>query len=176
MDEIYRRHPAEYDRLVNAEDHERHLPALLNAFANWRGQTVLEGGLGTGRVTALYVEPVGRIVRCDREPHMLAAALFAQGRKNLVPGAPVVLVETLGTLALSPAAPHPRLAEFYHLLQSRFGLRQTALSTDYRFPSVAAAAETLGFFFGDDMAPAVRAANFPVVPEWTGVWHGPLPS
>ena len=227
MYDIYRRHRAEYDRLVNAEDHERHLPAFLHSLADWRGKTALEGGLGTGRVTEMYADRARRVVGCDRELHMLeaarerlapfahkldlrvadnldlpilpqqadifiegwswghsivdgpgsvediAAALFAQVRKNLVPGAPVILIETLGTHALSPAAPHPRLAEFYQLLQSRYGLQQTVLSTDYRFPSAAAAAETLGFFFGDAMARAVRAAT---VPEWTGVWHGPLRS
>ncbi len=227
MYDIYRRHRAEYDRLVNAEDHERHLPAFLHSLADWRGKTALEGGLGTGRVTEMYADRARRVVGCDREPHMLeaarerlapfahkldlrvadnldlpilpqqadifiegwswghsivdgpgsvediAAALFAQVRKNLVPGAPVILIETLGTNALSPAAPHPRLAEFYQLLQSQYGLQQTALSTDYRFPSAAAAAETLGFFFGDAMARAVRAAT---VPEWTGVWYGTLPS
>ena len=227
MYDIYRRHRAEYDRLVNAEDHERHLPAFLHSLADWRGKTALEGGLGTGRVTEMYADRARRVVGCDREPHMLeaarerlapfahkldlrvadnldlpllpqqadifiegwswghsivdgpgsvediAAALFAQVRKNLVPGAPVILIETLGTNALSPAAPHPRLAEFYQLLQSRYGLQQTVLSTDYRFPSAAAAAETLGFFFGDAMARAVRAAT---VPEWTGVWYGTLPS
>ena len=106
----------------------------------------------------------------------IAEALFAQTRKNLVPGGLVVLIETLGTNALSPAAPHPRLAEFYQLLQSRFGLRQTALSTDYRFATPAEAAEVLGFFFGDAMGKAVRANGSAIVPEWTGVWYGPLPS
>ena len=230
MYEIYRRHRTEYDRLVNAEDHEGHLPVFLHSILDWRGKTVLEGGLGTGRVTELFIDNARRVVGCDREAHMLEAArerlarcedklelrvadnfdlpvltekadvfiegwswghavvdgpdeveaiaeaLFAQVRKNLVPGGFVVLIETLGTNALSPAAPHPRLAEFYQLLQSRFGLRQTAISTDYRFPSVAEAADVLGFFFGDAMAQAVRAAHSAVVPEWTGVWHGPLPS
>ena len=230
MYDIYRRHRAEYDRLVGAEDHERHLPAFLRSLADWRGKTVLEGGLGTGRVTEMFVEQARRVVGCDREAHMLKAArerlarfadrlelrgadnldlpvlpekadvfiegwswghavvdgpgdveeiaeaLVAQVRKNLVPGGLVVLIETLGTNALSPAAPHPRLAEFYQILQSRFGLRQTAISTDYRFASAAEAAAVLGFFFGDAMAQAVRVANSAVVPEWTGVWHGPLPS
>ena len=230
MYEIYRRHRAEYDRLVNAEDHERHLPEFLDSLVDWRGKTVLEGGLGTGRVTELFIERARRVVGCDREAHMLEAArerlarfadklelrvadnfglplltekadvfiegwswghavvdgpgeveaiaeaLFAQTRKNLVPGGLVVLIETLGTNALSPAAPHPRLAEFYQLLQSRFGLRQTAICTDYRFPSVVEAAEVLGFFFGESMQKAVLSAGVPVVPEWTGVWHGPLPS
>ena len=230
MYDIYRRHRIEYDRLVAAEDRERHLPAFLRSIADWRGQTVLEGGLGTGRVTELFIDDARRVVGCDREAHMLEAArerlarfadklelrvadnldlpllpekanvfiegwswghavvdgpgeveaiaeaLFAQTRKNLVPGGLVVLIETLGTNALSPAAPHPRLAEFYQLLQSRFGLRQTALSTDYRFATPAEAAEVLGFFFGDAMGKAVRANGSAIVPEWTGVWHGSLPS
>ena len=230
MYDIYRRHRIEYDRLVNAEDREHHLPAFLRSIADWRGKTVLEGGLGTGRVTELFIDDARRVVGCDREAHMLEAArerlarfadklelrvadnlyqpllpekadvfiegwswghavvdgpgeveaiteaLFAQVRKHLVPGGLVVLIETLGTNALSPAAPHPRLAEFYQLLQSRFGLRQTALSTDYRFATPAEAAEVLGFFFGDAMGKAVRANGSAIVPEWTGVWHGALPS
>ena len=230
MYEIYRRHRAEYDRLVGAEDYERHLPAFLHSIADWRGKTVLEGGLGTGRVTELFIEAARRVVGCDREAHMLAAArerlarfadkldlrvadnldlpvlppkaeifvegwswghavvdgpgeieaiaeaLFAQVRKNLIPGGLVVLVETLGTNAPSPAAPHPRLAEFYQILQSRFGLRQTAISTDYRFSSAAEAAAVLGFFFGEAMGKAVRAKGSATVPEWTGVWHGPVPA
>ena len=230
MYDIYRRHRIEYDRLVNAEDREHHLPAFLRSIADWRGKTVLEGGLGTGRVTELFIDDARRVVGCDREAHMLEAArerlarftdklelrvadnldlpllpekadvfiegwswghavvdgpgeveaiieaLFAQVRKHLVPGGLVVLIETLGTNALSPAAPHPRLAEFYQLLQSRFGLRQTALSTDYRFATPAEAAEVLGFFFGNAMGKAVRANGSAIVPEWTGVWHGSLPS
>lgn len=230
MYEIYRRHRVEYDRLVAAEDHARRLPEFLRSLADWRGKSVLEGGLGTGRVTELIIEPVRRLTGFDREPHMLAAArerlsryadkielrpadnldlpflaekadlfiegwswghaivdgpgavadlasaLFAQVRKNLVPGSLVILIETLGTNTLSPAAPHPRLAEFYQILQSCCGLQQAALSTDYRFASPAEAAEVLGFFFGDAMAQAVRAAGSATVPEWTGVWHGPLPS
>ena len=230
MYEIYRCHRAEYDRLVNAEDHEGHLPAFLHCIADWRGKTVLEGGLGTGRVTETFIDDARRVVGCDREVHMLEAArdrlarsadklelrvadnldlpllpekadvfiegwswghavvdgpgeveaiaesLFAQVRKNLAPGGFVVLIETLGTNALSPAAPHPRLAEFYQLLQSRFGLRQTALSTDYRFATPAEAADVLGFFFGDGLAQAVRTNGSAIVPEWTGVWHGPVPA
>ena len=229
MYDIYRRHRGEYDRLVAAEDQARRLPAFLDALLDWRGKSVLEGGLGTGRVTEFYIPGARRIVGCDREPHMLEAArerlgrwadkldlrvadnldlpllpekaeifiegwswghaivdgpgsvaamaevLFAQVRKNLVPGGFVILIETLGTNALSPAAPHPRLAEFYQLLQSRYALQQTALSTDYRFPSAVEAAETLGFFFGAPMHQAVLAAGSAIVPEWTGVWSGAVP-
>ena len=230
MYEIYRCHRTEYDRLVAAEDHDRHLPEFLRSIVDWRGKIVLEGGLGTGRVSELFIEQARRLIGFDREPHMLEAArerlagfadkielrpadncdlpvlpekadLFAEGwswghsivdgpgpiepiadalfdnvRRNLVPGGFVVLIETLGTNALSPAAPHPRLAEFYQLLQSRYGLRQAAISTDYRFRSVQEAADVLGFFFGDPMKQAVRAAGSAIVPEWTGIWYGPIPS
>lgn len=229
MAEIYRSRRDAYDRLVAAEDHAGNLPACLQALCEWRDQTVLEGGVGTGRVTELYLASVRGVAGFDREAHMLgaarqrlarfadkltlevadnlalprlpnkadifiegwswghaivdgpgavadiAAALFANIRPNLVSGGFVILIETLGTNALSPVAPHPRLADFYQLLQSRYGLQPTAVSTDYRFPSAAEAAETLGFFFGDAMARAVRAANSATVPEWTGVWSGPVP-
>lgn len=228
MYDVYRRHRIEYDRLVAAEDHARHLPEFLDSIVDWNGLTVLEGGIGTGRVTECFIESARRLVGFDREPHMLEAArerlarfadkielrpadnlalpllpeqadvfvegwswghsvvdgpgdvepiadaLFANVRKNLVPGGFVVLIETLGTNALSPAAPHPRLAEFYQLLQSRYGLRQAAISTDYRFPSAREAADVLGFFFGDPMKQAILAAGSATVPEWTGLWFGPV--
>ena len=42
--------------------------------------------------------------------------------------------------------------------------------------ALAEAADTLGFFFGEAMARAVRDARSPTIPEWTGVWWGALPS
>ena len=230
MYDIYRRHRGEYDRLVAAEDHPGNLPKFLQTVVAWPGKFVLEGGLGTGRVTEMYISSVRRVAGFDREAHMLgavrerlgrladkldlhladnlalpllsekadifiegwswghtivdgpgpvediAATLFAQVRKNLVPGGFIILIETLGTNSLNPSAPHPRLAEFYQILQSRHDLQQTALSTDYRFSSAREAADALGFFFGEAMEKAVRANGSATVPEWTGVWHGPLRS
>ena len=227
MYETYQHHHLEYDRLVAAEDCAGHLPEFLKSIVDWRGKSVLEGGLGTGRVTELYIDRVRSVAGFDREAHMLEAArsrlarhldkidlcsadnlalpllpekadvfiegwswghsiidgpgsveaiaevLFDNARKNLAVGGIVVLIETLGTNSLQPTAPHPRLAEFYQLLQSRFGLRHSAFATDYRFASAAEAADTLGFFFGEAMKQAVLAANSPLVPEWTGVWFGP---
>ena len=230
MYEIYQRHRAEYDDLVAAEDHEGHLSAFLNSQIDWQDKSVLEGGLGTGRVTELYLEKARRLFGFDREPHMLeaarhrlarfsgkmelrpadnlslpllpqkadlfiegwswghsivdgsaavhdiAAGLFAEVQKNLIPGGLVILIETLGTNTRSPVPPYPRLAEFYQLLQSHYGLQQTELSTDYRFPSATAAATTLGFFFGEAMTSAIRTSPSSIIPEWTGVWWGPLSS
>lgn len=229
MREIYRRHRAEYDRLVAAEDHRRNLPALLHRIADWRGRRVVEAGTGTGRVTELYAEAASHIVCFEREAHMLDAArvklsahshkieyrlgdnldlpalpeqadlfiegwswghsivdgsgsveaiarrLFANARRNLVGGGTAILIETLGTNQDAPGAPHPRLEEFYDLLQATHRLRQEIVRTDYLFPSAQDAAETLGFFFGEPMRQAVLERGAPAIPEWTGVWHGPIP-
>ena len=229
MYEIYRSHRAEYDRLVAAEDHARHLPESLQSLVDWRDKTVLEGGVGTGRVTELYAEQARRVFGFDREAHMLAAArsrldrfadklelrvadnlslprlpekadLFIEGwswghsivdgpgpvaaiaatlfenvRKNLVADGSVILIETLGTNCTMPVPPHPRLEEFYRLLEDRYGLQKAALATNYQFPSPREAADTLGFFFGESMQQAILSANSCSIPEWTGLWCGPVP-
>ena len=228
MTEIYQRHRIEYDRLVAAEDHAGHLPEFLRSLVAWREKTVLEGGLGTGRVTAFYIEKVRRVFGFDLEPHMLAASrarlarfadtldfraadnlalpilpekadLFIEGwswghsivdgpgsvesiaetlfenvRKNLAADGSVILIETLGTNCTMPVPPHPRLEEFYRLLEVRYGLQKTAISTDYQFPSPQEAADTLGFFFGAAMKQAILSANSFTIPEWTGLWHGKI--
>ncbi len=230
MYEIYQRHHGEYDRLVAAEDHEGHLSSFLHSLVDWHNKTVLETGIGTGRVTELYAEKIHRLVGFDREPHMLEAArsrlvrfsdkielrpadnlslpllhqkadlfiegwswghsivdgpgpvceiaetLFANVRKNLIPGGLVILIETLGTHTTTPAPPHPRLAEFYQLLQQPYGLQSATLSTNYKFPSVQEAANTLGFFFGESMQQKILTAASSTIPEWTGLWYGPIPS
>ena len=105
----------------------------------------------------------------------IARRLFANARRNLVGGGTAILIETLGTNQDAPGAPHPRLEEFYDLLQATHRLRQEIVRTDYLFPSAQAAAETLGFFFGEPMRQAVLERGAPAIPEWTGVWHGPIP-
>jgi SAM-dependent methyltransferase len=228
MYEIYQRHRAEYDRLVEAEDHLHALPGFLHSLIDWPGRTVLEGGAGTGRVTEMIAAEARQVICLDLEAHMLEAArerlapfsekisyqvadnldlpvlpekadvfiegwswghsivdrpgtveataelLFTNIRKNLVPGGIVILIETLGTNQKDPAAPLARLGEFYQILQARYHMQQTVLATDYRFPSVREAADTLGFFFGNAMKQDILTANSPVIPEWTGVWHGRL--
>ena len=105
-----------------------------------------------------------------------AERLFANIRKNLLPGADVILIETMGTNRPEPGAPLPRLGKFYDLLKEQYGFTETVLATDYRFPTVQDAAETLGFFFGDDMKQDIRDAGATVIPEWTGIWQGILPA
>lgn len=71
MYEIYTRHANRYDELVRAEDHGGNLATELRAIFDRPGGTVLEAGVGTGRVTRLYIDAVSSAVCCDRSPHML---------------------------------------------------------------------------------------------------------
>ncbi|MBT3316782.1 class I SAM-dependent methyltransferase [bacterium] len=76
MYEIYEKHADKYDELVRAEDYQNNLRNLLHETVNWRDLSVIEGGVGTGRVTRLYIEQVASSICCDRAQHMLD---FAQG-------------------------------------------------------------------------------------------------
>ena len=85
-DDIYRRHAARYDELTAHEDEAGNLGRLLDEIAAWEGASVVEAGVGTGRVTALYIERAGRATAFDRSAHMLAFARkrFAGHRVSFV--------------------------------------------------------------------------------------------
>jgi ubiquinone/menaquinone biosynthesis C-methylase UbiE len=80
MYDIYARHADRYDELVRAEDHRGNLAAELRALFRRPGGAVLEAGVGTGRVTRLYIDAAGVAVCCDRSPHMIAFAREALRR------------------------------------------------------------------------------------------------
>lgn len=101
MDEIYQRHASEYNELVRAEDVAGNLPALLWALADWNGRCVYEAGIGTGRVTTLYVEACLAAFATDRSDHMLAYAA-----QKLSPWANKLILQSGENLAL-PVAPWP---------------------------------------------------------------------
>ena len=72
--------------------------------------------------------------------------------------------------------PHPptaALAHYYAWLESAWGFRRETIATDYLFPSISAAVEAVGFFFGEELARQVARDGVRRVPEWTGVWHRP---
>lgn len=98
-------------------------------------------------------------------------AAVAEMRRVARPGAPIVIIETLGTNHETPRT-HEALDVYFEHLEGRHGFARQVIRTDYRFESVASAAATLGAFFGDAMAEAVRARGDVVVPECTGVWIG----
>jgi ubiquinone/menaquinone biosynthesis C-methylase UbiE len=88
----------------------------------------------------------------------------------LHPGGTAIICETLGTGSLEPIEPTPTLAAYYRFLESDWGFTRAVVPTDYRFTSLAEAVETVGFFFGDELAAKVKANRWVVVPEWTGIW------
>jgi len=71
MYEIYEKHADKYDELVRAEDYQYNLRNLLHETVNWHNLSVIEGGVGTGRVTSLYIDQAASSICCDRAQHML---------------------------------------------------------------------------------------------------------
>ena len=74
MFEIYQSHASRYHELVLAEDHQNNLGSLLHQLVDWQDLSVLEAGVGTGRVTQLYIADAADAVCCDQSAHMLELA------------------------------------------------------------------------------------------------------
>lgn len=104
----------------------------------------------------------------DDGPTAVSDAL-AEARRVARPGAPIVLIETLGTGCEAPTPPTERLAHLYDRLETQ-GFEKRWCRTDYRFESVAEGVELLGFFFGADMARRFEEGRDLTFPECTGVW------
>lgn len=85
MFEIYDNHAFEYDELVSHEDHEGNLKGTLHRLFDFRGKSVIELGVGTGRVTAMYIDLAERAYCFDRAQHMMdrAAVNLADYKEKL---------------------------------------------------------------------------------------------
>jgi ubiquinone/menaquinone biosynthesis C-methylase UbiE len=86
------------------------------------------------------------------------------------PEGALVILETLGTGALSPAPPHAGLAAYYAWLEQAWGFKRQVIQTDYQFASVEEAVACTHFFFGGELAAEIRRNQWARVPEWTGLW------
>ena len=115
--------------------------------------------------------PTHRRTPPNRNASRLLRAL-GELQRALAPGGAVIIFETFGTATEAPQRQGSWL--YAHFRAS--GLEETYVRTDYRFPSMAAALDTLTFFFGRGVAS--RASKVMVaepdghciVPECTGVW------
>ena len=75
FERIYAHHAREYDQLVSAEDCERQLLPAIAAIAPLSGTSILEVGVGTGRITRQLLGLMRRrIVGIDRSMAMLEVA------------------------------------------------------------------------------------------------------
>jgi ubiquinone/menaquinone biosynthesis C-methylase UbiE len=83
-------------------------------------------------------------------------------------GSFIVLFESLGTGNESPIQLE-HLKEYYPWLD-KAGFQNKWIRTDYKFESVQEAEELSRFFFGDELADKVKANNWIILPECTGVW------
>lgn len=72
--QIYERHAAEYDALVNAEDCDENLLPAIEALCPLPSARVVEVGAGTGRITRRLVARGAHVIATDRAPAMLAVA------------------------------------------------------------------------------------------------------
>jgi ubiquinone/menaquinone biosynthesis C-methylase UbiE len=72
--QVYQKHAAQYERMVAREDFRGNLFAALNEIQSPYGQTVVEAGAGTGRITRLMSIMARRIYAFDIAPTMLAVA------------------------------------------------------------------------------------------------------
>lgn len=96
-------------------------------------------------------------------------------QRVLRPGGTAILIETLGTGQESPRPPSDGLAAFYELLESARGFQREWIRTDFRFESAAQGAELTRFFFGDELADRLLAADSRILPECTGLWWRTFP-
>jgi SAM-dependent methyltransferase len=85
-------------------------------------------------------------------------------------GGTLIVIETLGTGVDAAAPPNAELAAYYRFLEDTWGLSREPFPTDYVFASLDAALDSIGFFFGPELAERVRERGSPRVPEWTGLW------
>lgn len=89
-------------------------------------------------------------------------------KRVLRPGSFIVLFESLGTGNEEPVK-LKHLKEYYLWLDEQ-GFQNKWLRTDYKFESIEEAETLSRFFFGDELGDRVKANEWEILPECTGVW------
>ena len=74
MYEIYKQQNDLYDELVNHEDYESNLYKFINNNFYFSNKSVCELGIGTGRVTKMYINKISKVNLYDLSGHMLEKA------------------------------------------------------------------------------------------------------
>lgn len=105
----------------------------------------------------------------DRWQAAITTAIDEMKRVVHAPGQ-VIIIETMGTGFDDPQPPAPQLATYYDWLENVQGFQRQVIRTDYAFPTVERAAQSLGFFFGDELRQRMLDEQVTQLIEWTGVW------
>jgi 16S rRNA C1402 N4-methylase RsmH len=71
MNEIYKNYASQYDKLVKAEDYEKNIDRYLINNIEWKDKVVCEAGIGTGRLSKIYIQQIKKLYGFDREAYML---------------------------------------------------------------------------------------------------------
>jgi ubiquinone/menaquinone biosynthesis C-methylase UbiE len=95
--------------------------------------------------------------------------------RAIKPGGAIIILETMSSASMRPAPPNENLAEYYLWLKNVWGFVPHIIQTDYQFNNFDQAVETIGIFFGTDLANKVRDNHWIRVPEWTGIWSKTVP-
>ncbi len=96
--------------------------------------------------------------------------IFTEMQRTVISGGTLIVLETMTTGCTQPAPPTEGLAEYYHWMETQLGFKRQVIQTDYQFADVDQAVAYTEFFFGSDLAKAIRRNAWARLPEWTGVW------
>jgi len=97
--------------------------------------------------------------------------IFSEMDRMVVPGGTVIVLETMTTGSTIPAPPTEGLAEYYDWMEDQWGFARHVIQTDYQFEDIEQAVAYTEFFFGKELAEAIRDNQWARLPEWTGMWH-----
>ena len=98
MNEIYKKYSTQYDQLVNSEDYQNNLKKFLLNNIDWNNKIVYEPGIGTGRLTNIYIDRISLVYGFDIENHMLE-----QCKKNLYKYMHKIRLNAADNIDLPPA-------------------------------------------------------------------------
>jgi hypothetical protein len=90
----------------------------------------------------------------------------------VVDGAPIVLIETLGTGTTRATPPTPEHAALYTRLEHHHGFHRDEVRTDYEFIDRPEAERLVSGFFGEPMLLHLTGPGGTSLPEVTGIWIG----
>jgi len=89
-------------------------------------------------------------------------------RRLLKPGGTAIFFENFGTGFDSPNPPE-HLKEYFKFLNDS-GFQSGWFRTDYQFISIQEAVELSDLFFGEDLAEKIKAQQWSILPECTGIF------